>query len=112
MEKTTMEENKLNAEIEALSDDSLEKASGGFGYPEVCYKSYMHLVRDRIYFACVQRRSVKPYCPKCGELLKPLVIIQMDDEELHAAHERNHVMCHYCRFEGTDDDWVFSPNNH
>ena len=55
MEKTTMEENKLNDEIEALNDDSLEKASGGFGYPEVCYKSYMHLVRDRIYFACVQR---------------------------------------------------------
>ena len=68
-------------------------------------------MNNRIYFA-YNRRNVKPYCPKCGELLKLRMIIELSDEELHAAHERNHIMCHSCHFEGTDDGWVFSPNNH
>ena len=106
-----MEQKEMNIKAEALSDDSLDSVAGGFGYPEVCYESYMHLFRDRVLFAC-NRLGVQPYCPQCGEPLKRLVKSQMNDEELRAAHERNHIMCHYCHFEGTDDDWVYSSNNH
>ena len=106
-----MEDKKTNLETAEMSENALESAAGGFGYPDECYKSYYYLMNNRIYFAC-NKLNVKPYCPKCGALLKLLVKSQMSEEELHAAHERNHIMCHTCHFEGTDNDWVFSPNNH
>ena len=106
-----MTEKKADTGLETVADEHLERVAGGFGYPEECYRSYINLLDKRIFYAC-NRLNVKPYCPKCGEPLKVLVLIQMKDEELIAAHERNHIMCHSCHFEGTDDDWVFSPNNH
>jgi hypothetical protein len=108
-----MEEEKriVPEDVEKVDLEDLEDVAGGTTYIYTCYKDWIHIVRDRIYYAC-NNRYVKPYCPKCGQLLKPVMCVQLSEEELHAAHERNHIMCHYCRYEGSENDWVFSPKNH
>jgi hypothetical protein len=112
-EKMNMEEKKriVPEGVEEVDSEDLEDVAGGANYPRQCYRDWIHLVRDRIYFAC-NNRYVKPCCPKCGEVLKVRTSVQLSEEELHAAHERNHIMCPKCRWEGSDNDWVFSPKNH
>ena len=93
-----------------LIDNNLEEVTGGTSYPSTCHKSYLALV-NKIYFGC-NNLNVKPYCPSCANPLKVLTTIQMSEDELHAAHERGRVKCHECGYEGTAEDWTFSPNNH